>query len=43
MDFNHHPTVTSGVCAQESAQLMEEFFRDLRQTLRTRPKWKKPE
>lgn len=39
-NFNHHPQVTAGVCAQESADLMQRFFRDLRITLRTRPKWK---
>ena len=44
MDFNHHPTVCAGVREEESAQLLTEFFQDLRTTLRTRPKWrKKPE
>ena len=43
MAFNHHPEVTTGVCAEESAALLEEFFRALRQELRSRPKWKKPE
>ena len=43
MDFNHHPTVESGIRAEESAALMEDFFRQLRLELRTRPKWKKPE
>jgi len=43
MEFNHHPAVTAGVAAEESAALLEEFFRQLRQELRTRPKWKKPE
>ena len=43
MDFNHHPTVESGVRAEEAAALMEDFFRQLRLELRTRPRWKKPE
>ncbi len=43
MDFNHHPQVRRGVLEEESAQLMQQFFTDLRVTLRTRPKWKKPE
>ena len=42
MDFNHHPTVEAGVRAEEAAALMEEFFRNLRVELRTRPKWKPP-
>lgn len=42
MDFNHHPQVEKGVLAEETAQLMQEFFRELRVQLRTRPKWKKP-
>ncbi|MFN7971150.1 MAG: nucleoside deaminase [Acidobacteriota bacterium] len=28
--FNHHPTVTSGVLATDSAALLSSFFRDLR-------------
>lgn len=43
MEFNHHPTVEAGIRAEESAALMEEFFRQLRADLRSRPKWKKPE
>jgi tRNA(adenine34) deaminase len=43
MDFNHHPQVRRGVLEEESAQLMQQFFTDLRVALRTRPKWKKPE
>ena len=43
MAFNHHPKVEAGIREEESAALMQEFFRDLRVTLRTRPKWKKPE
>ena len=42
MDFNHHPQVERGVRKAEAAQLLQEFFRELRVTLRSRPKWKKP-
>ena len=40
MDFNHHPQVEKGVCEAESAALLKDFFLDLRQKLRDRPKWK---
>ncbi len=40
MDFNHHPVVESGVREEETAALLQEFFRQLRVTLRTRPKWR---
>ena len=43
MNFNHHPQVESGVMAQESSQLLSEFFEQLRTTLRDRPKWQKPQ
>ena len=43
MNFNHHPQVTKGVLEEESARELTEFFETLRQELRTRPKWKKPE
>jgi tRNA(adenine34) deaminase len=43
MEFNHHPTVEKGLREEEAAQLLTEFFQNLRLTLRTRPKWKKPE
>ena len=42
MDFNHHPAVEKGLREEEAAVLLTEFFRDLRVTLRSRPKWKKP-
>ena len=42
MDFNHHPAVKKGVGAEESSLLLKEFFENLRQELRSRPKWKKP-
>ena len=43
MEFNHHPTVTKGIREEEAAALMTEFFQNLRVTLRSRPKWKRPE
>ena len=43
MEFNHHPVVESGVRQQEAMDLMQEFFKNLRQTLRTRPKWRPPQ
>ena len=42
MDFNHHPTVERGVREAEAAALLSEFFRNLRVTLRARPKWRRP-
>ena len=43
MDFNHHPAVESGVRQEEAAALLQEFFRNLRLELSSRPKWKRPE
>ena len=40
MAFNHHPQVTAGVMEAECGALMQEFFRDLRVTLKSRPKWR---
>ena len=40
MDFNHHPKVESGIREAESAALLQEFFRNLRLELKTRPRWK---
>ena len=42
MAFNHHPAVESGVMEPEVRELMQEFFRNLRIELKSRPKWKKP-
>ena len=42
MAFNHHPKVEKGVMEEEAAALMQEFFRNLRIELRSRPKWKRP-
>ena len=43
MEFNHHPVVERGVREAESQALLTAFFQQLRQTLKDRPKWKKPE
>lgn len=43
MAFNHHPTVEGGVLEAECAEILREFFQNLRLELRTRPKWRKPE
>ena len=43
MDFNHHPVITYGLREAQCAQLLSDFFTNLRVTLRTRPKWKRPE
>ncbi len=43
MDFNHHPKMEGGVLEEEAKSLMQDFFRELRVTLKSRPKWKKPQ
>lgn len=43
MGFNHHPQIEYGLMEEDSAGLLKAFFQDLRVTLRTRPKWRKPE
>ena len=40
MGFNHHPAVEQGVLEEECAQLLKDFFQQLRVELRSRPKWK---
>ena len=40
MEFNHHPQVSTGVREEESRELLTQFFQNLRQELRSRPKWK---
>ena len=40
MEFNHHPTVESGIREAECAALLTKFFQKLRVELRSRPKWK---
>ena len=43
MDFNHHPAVTAGVREEEATAMLQEFFRELRVELKSRPKWRRPE
>ena len=43
MDFNHHPQVEKGLREEEASAQLTEFFRELRVTLRSRPKWKRPQ
>ena len=43
MNFNHKPQVEFGLLEDEAQQLLTDFFRDLREKLKDRPKWKKPE
>lgn len=43
MGFNHHPQVEKGLMAEESAQLLSDFFQNLRLELRERPKWRRPQ
>lgn len=40
MEFNHHPQVSTGVREEESRALLTQFFQNLRQELRSRPKRK---
>lgn len=41
--FNHHPEVTPGILEDACARELRGFFRELRATLPTRRKWRKPE
>jgi len=43
MDFNHHPAVEKGLRERECGALLRDFFVDLREKLRSRPKWRPPE
>jgi len=42
MAYNHHPQVEAGLMEKECAQLLTDFFRQLRLTLPKRKKWQKP-
>lgn len=41
MAFNHHPVVEAGVLEAQCSDLLQQFFKNLRIELQTRPKWKK--
>ena len=43
MEFNHHPQTEFGLLEAEAKELLTEFFKNLREQLKDRPKWKKPE
>ena len=43
MEFNHHPQVEKGVREEACSALLQEFFKNLRMELRSRPKWKRPQ
>ncbi len=43
LDFNHRPETEFGLLEEASKKLLTDFFLALRQTLKDRPKWKKPE
>ena len=40
--FNHHPAVESGLLEAEAGALLQDFFQNLRLTLHSRPKWRRP-
>ena len=40
MRFNHHPAVEAGLLEEECAALLQEFFKNLRLELRSRPRWR---
>ena len=42
MNFNHHPVVEKGLCAQQAQELLQEFFVSLRSRRAARPRWKPP-
>ncbi len=41
MEYNHHPQVEKGLKEAECAALLQDFFAQLRVTLRSRPKWRR--
>ena len=43
MAYNHHPQVEVGLMEEECAGLLKDFFRQLRLTLPSRKRWRKPE
>ena len=43
MDFNHHPKIEWGLMEEACTALLTTFFQELRVSLRSRPKWKKPD
>ena len=43
MEFNHQPQVEKGIREEACSALLQEFFKNLRMELRSRPKWKRPQ
>ena len=43
MAYNHHPQVERGLMEEECAEVLREFFRELRLTLPKRKKWRRPQ
>ena len=43
MAYNHHPQVERGLMKEECAEVLREFFRELRLTLPKRKKWRRPQ
>ena len=43
MEFNHHPQAEIGVREAECTALLKDFFQDLREERKNRPKWNKKE
>ncbi len=42
MEFNHHPQVEAGVMEDQCAEVLQDFFRAMRQANKDKPKWKRP-
>ena len=42
MAYNHHPAVEQGLMEEECAEVLKEFFHQLRLTLPNRKRWRKP-
>ena len=42
MTYNHPPQAVPGVLEEDCAQVLRDFFKDLRVRLGDRPRWKKP-
>lgn len=42
LPFNHHPVVEHGLCAEEAAALLADFFAALREKRAGAPRWKPP-
>ena len=43
MPYNHHPAIEFGLMEDECAGILKEFFRNLRVTLGSRKRWRRPQ